>query len=124
MSHTNPVRGKLIAGACAALLLMCMASAALPAEPRESTFKVLGPIPSRIENTNILRVHADDNYDPNALKGKNCLQGRSAAYDGLKSWQHSMHADLGKAYREAQKESEKEKAATKDPKRKIGRAHV
>ena len=118
MSDTKLRCGKLIAGACAALLLTCMVGAALPAEQLKSSFKVLGPIPSRIEDTDIFLLHADDNYDPTQLKGGNCLKSRSLVYDGLKSWQHSLHARLGEDKRHAIKNAEAEKAATKDPKRK------
>jgi len=118
MCSVNTRRRILTATGCAALFLLYMASAVLPEESRQSTFKVLGPIPSRIQDTELYLVPADRNYDPAGLKGENCLKARSAVYDGLKHWQQSLHAKLGKAYRTAQKESEKEKAATKDPKRK------
>ena len=122
MSDTNLRRGKLIPSACAALWLTCMVGAALPAEPLESSFKVLGPIPSDFKHSGFYRSAADF-YDPyghlsDIFGSRGCLSARAYVYRNLKDWQYNMHARLGENVRHAIKNAEKEKAATKDPKRK------
>jgi hypothetical protein len=109
----------LIATACGTLLLLYIARAVSMEASGENPFEVLGPIPSDIKKTRIY-LNLDQVYDdPNkGYKGPDCLRYRSAVYDDLKGLQREMHATLGQNFRHAIKEAEKEKAATKDPKRK------
>ena len=121
MLDVNIRRRILIAAACAALWLTCMAGAALPAEQLESSFKVLGPIPSNTSDLSLLFAHPEDPgqiFERAKSSDRGCLRARSDAYDRLKFWQREMHASLGKNVRRAIKNAEAEKAATKDPKRK------
>ena len=121
MCSINTPREILIAAVCAALLLICLAGAALSAEQLESSFKVLGPIPSNTSDLSLLFAHPEDPgqiFERAKFSDRGCLGARSDAYDRLKFWQREMHASLGKNVRRAIKNAEAEKAATKDPKRK------
>lgn len=124
MYSMNTRRRILIAAACAALLATNVGGTALAAERFESSFEVLGPIPTDIKNIYYestltgRRGRADEVFDAPFLKMGTCLKARSGAYDELKFWQRTMHADLGQNVRHAIKNAEAEKAATKDPKRK------
>ncbi len=113
MMHRNPVRGKLIMGACAALLLTRIASADFPYEP----LKVLGPIPTDFKKISDY-VSAEGEIDAYYKGGTSCLKARTEVYERLRNWRDNYHHSINRAFRNSEKEAGKEKEATKDSKRK------